>query len=356
MIAAAPGTQNAPSARAPSTFHKLPLGGTFFNKREFASIAEKHESNGEKRLILTTLALGDDDNIADFVIKSAQNWLYHLHNVGRAHNAIIIGVDARTCDILIANQVPCFIDHMTTAWLRDPSIGYMPGGRQGVIKWYFTEVLLDLGYDVLYMDTDTVALHDPFYHWDEKAKYEYDFQALSDYAGITHNRPWDKLKRDCQLYNVGGPDPSDMPVLLCASTGLFYLRATNAGKVFAKAMVETITAEPQTWEAKHAQKVALSFTFGEASSDILMVRLLDVAKFSNLGIYEERARKKMGTNQLIALHCGLMVTSYKSMKLASLGKWNPMGWNYEVLENFSVEGGYLVNPDSAKIAQVVPVK
>ena len=79
--------------------------------------------------------------------------------------------------------------------------------------------------------SDAVAMKDPLYEFSQDA--DYDFLALSDFDGSATNRPWDTNERRCPKFDHGGLDPmvAQIEVKICASTSVFYLRASEPGMV-----------------------------------------------------------------------------------------------------------------------------
>eukprot|EP00854_Cymbomonas_tetramitiformis_P009577 gene9577-11343_t len=258
------------------------MGGAIFMGEEIKTVAQleaacrRYETQGDPgaavghgELILTVVDLAHEE----YTYASTSNMMYHLSNVGRVQNLLLIGADNRTCTELRERYIPCFEDGLTGSWMLDET---PPLGRAGVIKWFFLNRILAMKkYSVLYMDTDVVTLHDPFFEWGNPTSIPYDLQALSDYPDFTRN--WTQWNRPCpvclaslacyylvtlmaagrclsvicgkqtvqeQLYDPGGADPLDMPVKMCASTGFMFMRPSEANNVFTSAMIQAITNQP----------------------------------------------------------------------------------------------------------------
>lgn len=59
--------------------------------------------------------------------------------------------------------MPCYLDRYSQSWLaattyQDPVQREQAGGRQGKLKWFWTQVLLENSFNVLYMDTGARGL------------------------------------------------------------------------------------------------------------------------------------------------------------------------------------------------------
>jgi|AntRauMFilla1563_2_1112583.scaffolds.fasta_scaffold260613_1 hypothetical protein len=67
------------------------------------------------------------------------------------------------------------------------------------------DLLVQNGYNVLWLDTDTIAYHDPFVQWvrDEDEREGYDLMAMSDFSGSPSNRPWLEVARKCPVRPCG---------------------------------------------------------------------------------------------------------------------------------------------------------
>jgi len=183
----------------------------------------------------------------------------------------------------------------------------VPNGVQGVLKWFFSDQLINLGYNVLYMDTDSVALRDPFHEFVESDGYE--FMAMSEQDTSPYNRRMDVLERKCPMFDFGGVDVYEEPVKLCASTRVFFLRATESTKILTKAMLAAMngnTKENTWWEAKLVQKVALVYAWAEGWTPGLRIKILDLAKYCTV---------KVCPKQLVVGVLALQIEWYNSLHL-----------------------------------------
>eukprot|EP00959_Pyramimonas_sp_CCMP1952_P121068 2531310-Pyramimonas_sp.AAC.1 len=72
-------------------------------------------------------------------------------------------------------------------------------GAQGLLKWFYLDALVSNGYSALYLDTDTIAVHDPFAVFEEDLNAEFDLMAMSDFSGSPSNRNYDEVVRKCPV-------------------------------------------------------------------------------------------------------------------------------------------------------------
>ncbi|KAK3263068.1 hypothetical protein CYMTET_28108 [Cymbomonas tetramitiformis] len=339
---AAPGSNVAPNAKAPGT-----MGGAIFMGEEIKTVAQleaacrRYETQGDPgaavghgELILTVVDLAHEE----YTYASTSNMMYHLSNVGRVQNLLLIGADNRTCTELRERYIPCFEDGLTGSWMLDET---PPLGRAGVIKWFFLNRILAMKkYSVLYMDTDVVTLHDPFFEWGNPTSIPYDLQALSDYPDFTRN--WTQWNRPCPLYDPGGADPLDMPVKMCASTGFMFMRPSEANNVFTSAMIQAITNQPDWWEGKIAQRVMLSYSFSEGYMPGLAVRLLDGSEYANTKAMRVQQQSSAGgidqahQARMVVLKASGVNVKEKDLELKEMGKWHPEEWAQNLMKTYKV--------------------
>ena len=169
-----------------------------------------------------------------------------------------------------------------------------------------------LGFQILYMDSDVVAMRNPLLPFEK----DYDVQGLTDWQDL--ERPelalGTTLDTPCQLY-LHKPDarlPSKVTwterwnvkegqeaVLMpnpCQSTGIWYLKPTPAVVAFMRAVVDRIGYHIlDAWDQTAWNEIILHFLWGAGDQgEPLRYRLLPFSEFSNIGKRRRRAGGRGG--------------------------------------------------------------
>lgn len=93
-----------------STFPRLQSGLYFVDRQNYAQIASVLAST-RKDILLTTLSFHHQgaDHTAD-QLDLMKNFAYHLHDISRLQNTLIVSYDQATCKALHSAGILCFID------------------------------------------------------------------------------------------------------------------------------------------------------------------------------------------------------------------------------------------------------
>jgi len=326
----------AKTSHAPESYERLYLGTELKSQKDLQHALESYigVGNVERNIVLSVLTSDMDNVVQDYCVQTAKNWMFHLKNVGRANHVLLIGAEPMVCMRLWNESIPCYVDMMSSRGLKgiqDEGVKQVPNGVQGVLKWFFSDQLINLGYNVLYMDTDSVALRDPFHEFVESDGYE--FMAMSEQDTSPYNRRMDVLERKCPMFDFGGVDVYEEPVKLCASTRVFFLRATESTKILTKAMLAAMngnTKENTWWEAKLVQKVALVYAWAEGWTPGLRIKILDLAKYCTVKVLDLRIQAKQSVTDVVVLHSGAIAIKDRPLALSHVHQWDPDAWTIKV--------------------------
>ena len=264
------------------------------NSDDIATLAAA-VANSDRELLFTTVTM--DKSLIQLVF--LRQWIGNLR--GAAAHTFMLGSDKRTCDIARNASVPCFIDGAAPA-LRGKQNEF---GHQVLLKWWYAKELLALNYHLVFSDPDIAWLSDPFSFGSRTRSF--DLQGLSDIRStnlttqkdheIICIRPWME-----KMYEHGRRS-----IYPCQSTGLWYMRDRPQSRAMMEGLYGYLYRHPNEWEQKAFQLIVMRYLVG-LGDDLPPVRyrLLPTSHFINIEFYEERIKKRMETQNTIAVHCGYL--------------------------------------------------
>uniref|UniRef100_A0A061RCZ6 Uncharacterized protein n=1 Tax=Tetraselmis sp. GSL018 TaxID=582737 RepID=A0A061RCZ6_9CHLO len=315
-------TQRNGKATGASVGISLPIGYPLTPKNLGNTLRDVATKDFE--VILTVVSLSEVIREAESWIDEVHNFLAHLADHGRAHNVLLVGANARTCEMLHPRGVPCYEDRHSTGWVRSADVENAHG-RAPALKWWFGAAALKLGFHLLYMDAHAIALGDVLGDWPHEPG-GYDVQGISAVDNSPHQRKYKQVEKACPfLSNMPGGAAAQAAVP-CMSTAVFYASAGPATQALFDGMVTMITKHPEQWEMRLFQQVVVSYMIGEGESPVLKFRLLDVEKFSLYSVHALRKRMKLPVKPVI-VYVGHLAPGQQHDAKVKLGVWKPHAWD-----------------------------
>lgn len=270
-------------------------------------------SNSARELIFTTFSISTFPNgtLADHprhgMTAFNVNFVRHLVRAGADGDVLLVALSEAACGPTRAFGLLCYVDALP--WLRQAKVYF---GRQVALKWLYMRKMVELGFHPLFLDNDAAALQDPLRHWDRS----FDLQALSD-ARTDTNGDLPALAKDlsCGVKYQGFPFP-------CASTGVLYVRATDATRTFLRSFAARVERSPSKWEQASFQRAVLPFLMQVGGGPpALRFRLLPIERFHNV---KDLALRRLSGRAVdsVVVHCGKIKGGRaKQLALESAGLW-----------------------------------
>ena len=272
-------------------------------------------------IIFTTLRFGDGD--LNETMEMINSFCYWLHEASLLRHTLLITTDEFTWEMVAAvGHHPIYLDRVFPR--REEYIDAVRpedtyNREFDVQKHWWGMRLVELGFRVIYMDSDNLVLRpnllDPFDH-------PYDVQGLSDWFEPELWPVGGALNRSCGLYFMVADDRLPRGAVLrekwhfrpgeqgldntnpCQSTGLWYLQPTNTTISFMRAMVQRIAYDViWQWDQTAWNEVILPFLWGAGDQNPLTYRLLPVSEYANVPVVVEREKAGLETD-LMVLHAG----------------------------------------------------
>jgi hypothetical protein len=271
-----------------------------------------------RELLFTTVSM--DRGLHQLIF--LRQWQGNLR--GAAAHTLMLGADERTCAAALNATIPCFVDGAAPR-LRGKQNQF---GHQVLLKWWYAESLLRMGFNIIFSDPDISWLSDPFESW-KRGLRGFDLQGLSDirsvnlttqkFHEITCMRPWME-----SMYEHG-----KRSIYPCQSTGLWFMRDKPQTRSFLEGLYAYLSARPNEWEQKAFQLIVMRYLVGLGDElPPLRYRLLPTAQFINIEFYEERLRLRMETASTIAVHCGYLKNTADKLEHLELTGFLHRGLSY----------------------------
>eukprot|EP00271_Cylindrocystis_brebissonii_P021063 TRINITY_DN7353_c0_g1_i1.p1 TRINITY_DN7353_c0_g1~~TRINITY_DN7353_c0_g1_i1.p1 ORF type:complete len:654 (+),score=89.22 TRINITY_DN7353_c0_g1_i1:167-2128(+) len=269
-------------------------------------------SNARRELIVSTfevhLVNGSRDDDFEFGMTAFNyNWAWHLRAAGVPF-FLLIGMDSASCEATRKKGIPCYVNSYN--WMEGVAVRK---GRAVALKWLYLLKIVRLGFHPVFLDNDAVVLKDPFAAWDPA----FDFQALSDTRPTSGLLPVLAKNFVCGVPFYTFPYP-------CTSTGVMFVRATEATRIFLEEFVMRLDSDgAEGWEQATFQQLVLAFLIDVAgASPLLRFRVLPLESFHNVGVLVVRRDLRLPSPSAI-VHCGYIHGGYakrRSLKLLRLWK------------------------------------
>lgn len=208
-------------------------------------------------ILFTTLRFGDGD--LNGTLEMINSFCYWLHEAGLLRHTLLITTDEFTWDtVATSGHHPIYLDRVFPR--REEYIDAVkPGDTHNrefdVQKHWWGMRLVELGFRVIYMDSDNLVLKPDLL---EPFNEPYDVQGLSDWFEAELWPVGGAVNRSCGLYFMVSDERLPRGAALrehwhyrpgeqgldnanpCQSTGLWYLQPTNVTVSFMQAMVQRI--------------------------------------------------------------------------------------------------------------------
>jgi len=166
----------------------------------------------------TVIVMASNDGYASLT----SNTVASLHKLG-FHNYVIIGLDDKACALISADAGSCVpVDGERVSSSAQP---YRSQAYKKIVqqKPIWVKKAVDMGYNVLFTDTDIVWLKDPLPYLKKFATDDVVFQ------------------NDVEKLDLHNPEPQN---IVDPCSGFYYVRSTSGGKAFMQHWLEDIHANP----------------------------------------------------------------------------------------------------------------
>ncbi len=236
--------------------------------------------NYNNTVIFTSFAAPPADLTTLFDEREYLSWLRHfvaqLKVANRLQNTLIVVQDDRECDVFM-NVVSCFVDR--EVWTKEILEKNKDLGLYGIsvlVKWKYSQLIVDLGYNAIFLDTDIALMKDPLLLLDSS----YDIMGLSDLL---------ETREPC--HNHVGP---------CQSTGVMVFKSSLQSSLFLSKMTARLHEEPEKWEQDLLNRMMLT------EQHRLRYRLLSDNVAANCRVFRHHALVDLNRakQDLIVMHLG----------------------------------------------------